>query len=1083
MPGLTVYTSNRLEILVEQLAETVRQPPGDYLRPEVVIVQSRGMARWISLQLARHNGICANMDYPFPNTFLDSAFEQILPQVPQDDAFDPAVLTFRIMKVLPDLIDRPEFNGIKLYLTDDQRQLKRYQLADKIADLFDQYLVFRPDLIFEWEAGQKREAGDARWQAMLWRTLANDEQTAHRAHLRKVLLDRTRKTLPPDRFNLPQRISLFGISYLPPYHLQAFAALSRFFQVNLFTLNPCREYWADILSDIEVRRWTKKYAISEGHYTDYYLEKGNTLLSSMAGLGRDFFALVNEFDCDSVERFEEVSGRNLLTCIQADILNLHERRKDKTLTADGAPEGSDGSIQIHSCHSAVREIEVLHDQLLAMFEKNPELTPEDIVVMAPEIDSYAPYVDAVFAARADSGQHIPFNIADRTAFDESRLIKGFLSLLELRDSRLPVSQVLALLRIPGVLERFDIVPDDIGRIEAWIRGLNIRWGWNASGKSRLGLPVFASNTWKAGLDRIMLGFAMPGYERHMFAGILPYDHIEGTEAELLGKFIGFIQRIVRWSEELERPRSLGGWQMILARMLDTFFYADKNTEPELQQIRNALEDLGHRSRQAEYEDEVDLDVVRSILGQTFKHRYHGAGFISGGITFCAMLPMRSIPFKVVCLVGMNNDAFPRNHLPLGFDLIRRYPRPGDRSTRKDDRYLFLEAVISARQTLYISYVGQSLEDNAEIPPASPVNELLDYIARGFGITETNFIVRHPLQAFSRQYFNGKNPLLFSFSKDNLKAVQSSDGRRFAPVFFNTQLPEPPPECKTFQTEQLIRFFKHPTGFLLKNRLGINLDERSATVEDKENFNLDGLDRYRIGQGLVKQRIEETVPDAAYHLLDATGMLPQGEVGKVWYNRLEGDTAIFYDKLNELIPMRSPEYREIDLQIAEFNIRGRICDLYPSGRIQFRFAKRKPGDVLSAWLKHLFLNIVSPDGCIPQTTLVNRDMVTRFEAVTDPKSILIALLDSYWEGLRRPLQFFPEAAFEYSRIFLERGQNVNKALGAARRKWIGDDYQKGEIQDPYNRRCFEYTDPIDQRFQELAEKIYFPIFNHMTKTNI
>jgi exodeoxyribonuclease V gamma subunit len=1083
MAGLRIFTSNRLEILVEQLAETVRQPLAADLRPEVVIVQSRGMARWISFQIARHNGICANMDYPFPNTFLDSVFKQILPEMPKDDTFNPPVLTFRIMKVLPDLLDRPEFNAIKRYLADDERQLKRYQLADKISDLFDQYLVFRPDLIFGWEAGKNREQGDARWQALLWRALANGKETAHRARLRERLLGRTAKAQPDDAFNLPPRVSLFGISYLPPYHLQAFAALSKSVQVNLFTLNPCREYWADILSDIKVRHWTKKYAISEDRSADYYLEKGNTLLSSLGRLGQDFFALVNEFDGDTVEQFDEIAGLNLLTCIQADILNLNDRRKEKSHTADEPPDGSDGSIQIHSCHSPVREIEVLHDQLLAMFEENSDLTPEDIVVMAPDIDTYAPYVDAVFASRSDGGQAIPFNIADRTALAESRLIKGFMSLLELKDSRLAASQVLALLRLPGVLDRLDILPDDLGRIDTWIRELNIRWGWDASEKSRIGLPAFANNTWQIGLDRIMLGFAMPGYGRHMFAGILPYDHIEGNEAELLGKFVGFLRRIVRWCEDLGQPRSLSEWQVTLTGMLDTFFYEDKITEPEIRQIRNALEDLGQRARQAEYENEVDLDVVRNILGDTFRCRHHGPGFISGGVTFCAMLPMRSIPFKVICLVGMNDDAFPRNHLPLGFDLIQRHPRSCDRSMRKDDRYLFLEAVISARQILYISYVGQSLEDNAIIPPASPVNELLDYITSGFGVADADFIVRHPLQAFSRQYFDGESSRLFSYSTDNLKAVQSADYRSSDPVFFNTQLPDPPLDCKSLQTGQFIRFFKHPTGFLLKYRLGINLDEGSAVVEDKENFTLDGLDRYRIGQELVKQRIEETVPDAAFTLLEATGLLPQGEVGKVWYNRVEGDAAIFYEKLNTLIPDRAPVDKEIDLHIAGYHIRGRIGDLYPSGRIQFRFAKRKPGDLLSAWLNHLLLLLEPPEDFTPVTTLVNHDIVTRFETVKNAETILTTLLDIYWDGLCRPLQFFPETAFEYSRVFIERGLNEKKAFDAARRKWIGNDFQRGEIQDPYNRRCFEHTDPLDQRFQQLAEKICFPIFDHMFKINI
>ena len=573
---------------------------------------------------------------------------------------------------------------------------------------------------------------------------------------------------------------------------------------------------------------------------------------------------------------------------------------------------------------------------------------------------------------------------------------------------------------------------------------------------------------------------MPGYGKQMFGGILPYDYIEGTDAKPLGRFVEFLQRVFQWVENLEQPRTLTVWQSTLIELLDQFFYPNEDTETDIQLIRNALEDFGQRSLQAGYGEEIDLEVVRAMLGRAFERRHHGPGFISGGITFCAMLPMRSIPFKVVCLIGMNDDAFPRDRLPLGFDLIRLFPRPGDRSQRSDDRYLFLEAIISARQILYISYAGQSIEDNTTVPPAVPVSELIDYIENGFDLSEDQIVTRHPLQSFSRRYFTGEDPQLFSYSKENLNAVRSAGSHRLPAVFIAEPLPEPSRDWKHLRVEQLIRFFKHPVKFLLRHRLGLNLEAVTPVSEDKENFSLNALDRYRVGQDILKTAAEGLSPAAAFSIQEATGAIPQGAVGQVWYNRLDSETAAFADKLNAVVQDQVPDHKEIDLPVGDYRLSGQLSGLYPTGRIQARFADRKAGDLLTAWVAHLLLNIDPPAGCAPVTTLVNRDTVTRFKALAHAETVLNTLLDVYWEGLSMPLHFFPETAWAYSRMYFEKGRVAEKALDAARKKWLGDAYYRGEIQNPYNRRCFENADPLDQRFRELAERIYYPIFEHLTE---
>ncbi|MBW1822575.1 MAG: exodeoxyribonuclease V subunit gamma, partial [Deltaproteobacteria bacterium] len=438
--SLKIYTSNRLEILAGQLAQIVREPLSSPFTQETIVVQSLGMERWVSMELASHNGISANCYFPFPNKFLQDIFAKIIPDLPDYSPFESAVMTFKIMKILPACLHIPGFESIKSYLKDDINKLKLFQLAEKISDTFEQYLVFRPEMIFAWEEGREESNLEHRWQAYLWRELVKGNEKKHRAYLRKALFEKIRKKQVSFK-DLPQRVSLFGISYMPPFHLEAFAQISQLCEVNLFILNPCMEYWADIASDSQIKKIKKKYSEKNNMPTELHLEKGNRLLASMGALGRDFFRLVSSFDYEIYELFEDQSCHNMLSGIQSDILYLREgdNEKEGRQVAPAAPANIDDlSIRVHSCHSAMREVEVLHDNLLVMFEDDKKLLPKDIIVMTPDIETYAPFIHAVFNAQPDETLRIPYSIADKSIKKESRIIETFLFVLDLKESRLGV---------------------------------------------------------------------------------------------------------------------------------------------------------------------------------------------------------------------------------------------------------------------------------------------------------------------------------------------------------------------------------------------------------------------------------------------------------------------------------------------------------------------------------------------------------------------------------------------------------------------------------------------------------------------
>ena len=1099
MYGLNLFTSNKLEILAAQLAQQLKTPVSEALRPEIVVIQSTGMERWISQELARHNGICANIHFPFPNAFLDQIIKQVMPAGDTPRAFDPDVMMFDIMKLFPEFTSRKGFENLKTYLADDRTRLKELQIASKLADLYDQYQVFRPQMIFRWEQDAAPDHPDGYWQAELWRQLLKGRQNHHRASQRRDLIEKMNSD-PALFSDLPPRIFMFGISYLPLFHLEMFVALSQIVETNLFLLNPCREYWGDIVSEKQMQRIRRNYAHSADVSADLHLEEGNRLLASMGAHGKDFHTVISNFDFQMYENYQDPGCLNLLSCIQSDILNLRNRQQPPSETdASIEPlaataqvpvhtiDPSDTSIQIQCCHSPMREIEVLHDHLLAMFAEDPQLLPKDIVVMTPDIETYAPYIQAVFGGQTDERLHIPFSVADRGARDQGRLIDGFFSFLELKGSRFSVARVMRLLETPGVRQKFGLIHSDIEIVERWIRDTRIRWGIDADHRHKLGLPATSENTWHAGIRRLLLGYAMPGNYQQMFDDILPFNSVEGRDVQSFGKFLDFSDAAFRFVQELTGPKTLHAWRKLLSRMLNDFFLPDEDLQGEVKGLRSIINQLGQCQADADFNQKLELEPIRFYLARHLANLSLGSGFMTGAVTFCAMLPMRSIPFKVICLVGMNSDAFPRDAQPLSFDLITQHPRPGDRSRRKDDKYLFLESIISARNKLYISYVGQSIQDNSRMPPSVLVSDLLDTIEKGFELSAGNIrehLVRfHRLQAFDSQYFK-ENSQLFSYSADNCAAAAYVSTNKEETALISQVIPLSAPEkneWRNLEIETLCRFFNHPTRFLLQQRLGIYLEQAAALTAKREDFELDYLDRFLVGQRLVSTRMAGNDLDTYRAAEIARGQFPHGNVGILRYNEMSSAVAQFTDRVEQFQENVIAGPLAMQFEIGEFNLQVRLPYIYDRGLVQYRYATQRAQDLLQLWIYHLvFCEMAQKDW--PQTSImIFKHSVWQFRPVDQPRQFLTDLLNTFKAGLEKPLHLFPTTSLEYVQQQQINGKSEKMALAMARRKWSGDDFSRGESDDSYFDLCFKMTDPLDASFAKVSHAVFGPLLAYGSYT--
>ncbi|MCK5195498.1 MAG: exodeoxyribonuclease V subunit gamma, partial [Desulfobulbaceae bacterium] len=602
-----LISSNSMEALADQLADMIREEPLHPLQEEIIVVQSQGMSRWLSMELATRLSVWAHGIFPFPNNFLDDVVRLVLSDTRGQQLFNRSAAVWQIMNIFHDLPDLPVFSPVRNYL---DAPLKRYQLARALAGLFDQYAVYRPDMLKKWEEGARDD-----WQAILWKQLVEKYTLKNRAGLFHEVVERLAQD---DRIvSLPPRVSVFGVSLLPPLYLDVFHALSKHIDIHFFYLNPCCHWWADIKSEREIFHLSRKYGENR---ESLYLETGNPLLASMGGLGRDCLAMLQEYDLEEIECYVPPADSSLLHTIQHDVLELSSGDGDRL---------PDDSIIVNSCHSPMREVEVLQNHLLSLFEKDATLEPRDIIVMAPDIELYSPFVQAVFELERDNPRYIPFTIADSSMARHNQLADTFLALLDLAGSRFENSVIREIFRCHPVHARFGLT-NDLEKIDEWLDGTAIRWGRDKEHRQALGLPGFSENTWRTGFDRLLLGYAMTGEE--LFHGILPYEGVEEGDGDILGRMLEAFDTLCSHVEKLEKLWNLKEWAGVLLDLLDGCMAVGQEQETDLLYLRSIIHELGSYQEQASYTDRLPLEVIKAYLVQILDQEKSPYGYLSGGIT-------------------------------------------------------------------------------------------------------------------------------------------------------------------------------------------------------------------------------------------------------------------------------------------------------------------------------------------------------------------------------------------------------------------------------------------------------------------
>lgn len=1158
-PGLLLVHGNQPESLRQLMLTWLRQQPLRPLESEAILVQSNGVAQWLKLAFAADGGdgvggIAAALDFFLPSQFVWRVYRAVLGReaVPEVSPFDKPRLGWRLMRLLPALLEQAVFEPLRHFLADDPDQRKLFQLAERLADLFDQYQVYRADWLQAWSAGESIwiDAAGARhalpesqsWQPQLWRVIeadvaADPHETGapaglSRAAVHTAFLARARAWPAGQQpVGLPRRVVVFGVSALPAQALEVLAVLARWSQVLVCVHNPSQHYWGDLTTERDglrsaARRQARRQGMPDNVAPEALHWHAHPLLAAWGKQGCDFIALLDGYDQDApraefqrraealglrIDMFESPGGQTLLTQLQDDVLDLrplHETQAHwPALDAEQDP-----SLRFHIAHSPQREVEVLHDQLLAAFNADPTLAPRDIVVMAPDIEAYVPHIQAVFGLypRADA-RHIPYSVTDLGSRQTLPLWHAVEQLLSLPHARLGVSDVWSLLETPALARRYGLPPEELPRLHRWIEGAYVRWGLTGEQRSRLDLPgaeLAAPNTWLFGIRRMLLGYAVG--RGSAWQGIEPYDEIGGLDAVWLGPLLRLLEDLERTWRTLCEPASVPEWCMRLRDLLNTFFDASDDREAyALLQLEQSLQSWQDACTEARLTEPLGVAVV----ADHWLSQLDGGGlsqrFFAGSVTFASLMPMRAIPFRHVYLLGMNDGAYPRSRVPMDFDLMAWDYRPGDRSRRRDDQYLFLEALLSARERLCISWVGRSVNDNTARAPSVLVAQLRDHLAAGWrlaGVADDDvkagdrllqaLTTEHRLQPFSPAYF-GSDARWFTYAHEWHRSHQPLPSADVQP------LPARPAD-DTVSVRDWVAFLKDPVRAFFQQRLGVHFDPDDAATEDNEPFELDGLARWALQDELIAVQVQALAEgrdpaqalEQALASLRRRGAMPAGAFGRVaeaalttpmadWIQRYQRVLAAWPHAVEEEPLLQwsgsaagEPLSVSDSLNGLRRNDQGawvRVCvdssDLVVQGHYR--------GDRLTGpWLLHL----LAQEAVGAMTTMVVGKVGTVTLRPVEPQQAaahLQVLAQAWREGLRRPLPLAPRSAFEWLRVLQPGGgsSDAAKAREAARKVYEGGYQQTGELQrSPYLQRVYPTFDALSAsgEFAAWAESLLRPL---------
>ena len=1054
-----LHSSTRLERLIDQeLASLLDKAPADPFIPERIIVQSQGMSAYLKKELTRIRGLTCNLDLPFLNNFVNEVLEETLDEPPATEYFQPEILCWPIYAILRNIASK--YDILKNYIAGQNRDLKRFQLACKIADVFDNYQIYRPHLLLRWQGGKIKE--DEKWQAEIWCQLIKNHISRTVGFWKFITTDEIEYKSELDH------ISVFGISTMAPIYLSFFKKLSHYIDVHFFTACYCGSEKYQKLAKVQ-SEWKSIYGFNLENKV--YHQNKNQFLSSNNITGKEFDLLLKNKADRAINNLIPVESGSMLNNVQKAFVN---DKKQIDLEYDD-------TLQIHKVHSKMREVEVLYNNLLRILDKRNSIRPQDITVIIPELEEYIPYIIAVFSRYSEGDKkHIPYRIADISAISFNKFVDTFINILNVGNSRFKAGYLLKILENELVRAAFDFVEDDLDLISKWIRESGIRWGIDEDDHERFGNSKFRENSWQFGLNRLLLGYSINNDNDQLYKTILPYDKIEGQDSEILGNMYRYVHAMMEIDKKFQKNYDLREWREIIIDVIDRFFKSNNKNYDYVFQLKNTIENLFEHIDGHQNSTRIGIDTIRYYLKENITARNSNRGYFRGEITIGSAQHLNGIPAKVICLLGLNEGTFPRIDSRLSFDIYQNQDWLGDRSKRNEDRYLFLSSLMSARECFYVSYVGYD-KNNEALPPSSVISDLIDILKEDHSYDlefENNLHVSHKLHGFSPAYFTSRN-WLFSYFEDDFTAASALQNQSSSREFYSPDMDFPSLQ-KNVKSEitvnELEKFFKNPAKFFTQHRLNIKFPSNYENdIKDREPVDIDVLEGYHLDTRIQKAILQEKDRNEEYKILKAEGRLPVQSRSRMAFNEhyesvksnLEEEYKYIRKTPYQYLKNCNPKF--VKIKMESYIIRGELGSVYNNRiNIFYRPAKYKGKYAIKMWLNHLILSLaekkeVQTLGFYKKKG--SEPVCYRIKPLDKNKarSLLDNLVKIYLTGLERPLAFFPNTSF---RKF--QGRSVKT-------RWVGQQYRNntstGEYENDYVQLYFDKDIVKQERFERLAEKVF------------
>ncbi|PWV49639.1 exodeoxyribonuclease V subunit gamma [Chitinophaga sp. S165] len=1035
--ALYLKVSNSLENLSLGLAQTLKTSHSRVFEQHLIVTQTEGMNNWLKLQLAEYLGIAANCRFLKPNDLIHQIY--FLMDGHYSEMLSGRNLTWLLYKLLGEDAFRETYPAVATYYhnTEPDSDLKRMALAERTADLFDQYQIYRPEMIREWNEEAEDPLAKMDWQQYLWgkakKVSGNmlPDKTIVGQHILDMLKNPDQQELLAERMNT---VHLFGLSIITAYHVQILHELSSFIDIHFHIINPSPElYWFEDKSEKQQARWRLKgRPLLESDVA------GNPLLMGWGRVVQDTFGLFFQYDAfanayDS-EGLVVPEPDTLLNKVQHDIFNNANEARNPIFAEDI----EDGSITINNCYTVAREVEVLYNYLVHLIDKKKEtLSPRDIVVMVRDIDAYAPYIKAIFN---NAPYKFRYTIADESYADSDNLFNALHAILRMNEENFKAEEVLQLLDSSYIRKRFGI--NNVPLIRAVVDQANIRFGIHGAKEDETFLV-----SWKYGIRRIMFGICMSGDEEYGKGdeSFFPLDILEGSDSLEVIRFCHFAEVLIAAVEDRKKERSISGWVEYIENLLHNMVY---EPEEEVDEDYNALmQQLADYNLLNEYmSDTVAFEVFSHSFLQTLTGTTRTGLFVNGGITFCSLIPMRSIPFRVVAMLGLDYDKFPRREQPIGFNLMEKNKQRGDRNVKDNDKHLFLETVLSARQYLYISYVGQSAKDNSRMPPSALVDELLDYIESG---TEeavdvrNKLVTKQPLQGFSKKYMTGDERLYSYLNATVPERPVTSTGKVMEQ-----------PDLEEVDLDELVRFFKNPFKAYYNKVLGIYYNDEQVLLNETEIFHLDSLQKWSLKNELL-QMDANAIANMKIRLVK-TGRLPLKNMAYVALQQIESEVQPVRDKYRTCINGAEEQSVQVELDLEGTLLKGTINNVFDGKLVQVSWSKREDKYLIEAYIRYLagraagvlkgmcFISGASKQDAFEAIPLSKEDALQR----------LTTLLNIFREGFERITPFFPDldikpadlAALDFNKFAKKVDEKLGKRDNNSVDPYISREYENGFFND-------------------------------------